>query len=88
MHFVYVIYNIKTNKYYVGVTENVNSRIQQHKRWENISTKHKCEYRKLVYCEMYINKKDAYKRERRIKHYWNALRQIKERIKNSIMDLE
>ncbi|MDP2939537.1 MAG: GIY-YIG nuclease family protein [Candidatus Omnitrophota bacterium] len=64
--YVYVIQSKKNNRFYVGLTENVKLRFQQHNRGENRSTK---AYRpwELVIKEEYTNKGVALKRERFLK---------------------
>jgi len=87
MHFVYVIYNTATKKYYVGQTQCVNIRFKEHKTGKNYSTKFKCEYWNLVYVEMYVSKKDALTRERKLKAHGSGMVEIKKRIINSVDQL-
>lgn len=84
MHFVYVIYNLHTDKYYIGQTSDINQRIESHKNGENIATKHKSNDWRLVYCEIYKSKKDALIRENKLKRHGSGLVEIKKRTQDSI----
>jgi putative endonuclease len=55
-----------TNKFYVGVTINLQQRLKQHNRGLVFSTKHLSLLR-LVYFESCLNKDDSYRRERYLK---------------------
>jgi putative endonuclease len=39
MYFVYILYSSKTNKYYIGSTENVENRLKHHNSVATSSTK-------------------------------------------------
>jgi putative endonuclease len=68
MYSVYVIQSEQNKKYYIGYTSNFENRLQKHNSGGNISTKN---YRpwKLVYSEMFEDKRAAWLRERQIKSY-------------------
>jgi len=62
MHFLYILKSLKDNKLYIGATNNIQTRINQHNKGQSKSTK----YRRpliLVYSEQYISKSEAMKRE-------------------------
>ena len=64
---MYVIQSRKTNDWlYVGYSERYKERLKQHDRGEVQSTKY---YRpfKLIFLEVYVNKKDAKRREKYLK---------------------
>ena len=65
-YFVYVLLSQKDNRFYIGMTMDLERRTGEHHRGKNRST----EYRRplvLVYFEAYQVKKDAIKRERYFK---------------------
>lgn len=81
MYYFYVIKN-ENNKLYYGFTNNFERRLKEHNSNKSFSTRnHKW---KLVYCECYLSKEDAFDRERKIKRYGQALSHLKKRIKNSL----
>jgi len=84
MHFVYVIFNTKTKKYYVGESSNINRRLEEHKLGKNFSTKHYSAFWRLVYSEIYKSKKDAVIREKKLKSHGSGMVEIKKRILNSV----
>ena len=64
--YTYLLRSKPTNKFYVGVTNNLQQRLKQHNRGLVFSTKHLRPLR-LVYFESCLNKDDAYRRERYLK---------------------
>jgi putative endonuclease len=81
MYYVYLIKNEKGN-IYIGYTKDVDSRVGQHNRGENISTKgYKWE---LIYYEAYRSEEDARRIERKLKQRGQAVRHLKERVRDSI----
>lgn len=80
MHFVYLIYNTSTKESYIGETNDLNRRINEHQQGSNISTKYKCSDWKCVYAEIYKSKKDALIRERKLKAHGSGLVELKKRI--------
>ena len=63
---VYILLSLKNNSFYIGVTNNLTRRINQHNRGKSKSTKSGIPW-KLVYYEEFDNIKEAYKREGYIK---------------------
>lgn len=57
--------------FYVGLTSNLESRLQSHRNKQNIGTK-EFEEVKLVYREIYPNRREAEKREKQIKGWTRA----------------
>jgi putative endonuclease len=57
-----VLYSKKDSKLYIGYTQDINKRLQQHKDGEVISTKPKRPL-ELIYLEACTNQKDALRRE-------------------------
>ncbi|MFC1594553.1 GIY-YIG nuclease family protein [Candidatus Omnitrophota bacterium] len=75
MYFVYILKNNSSHRLYYGYTNNLERRIAEH------SKKYKCE---LVYYEAYKAESDARTREKRLKHYAQALTALKFRLKESL----
>ncbi len=66
MYYLYVIVSLKDNTTYIGSTENLEKRLNEHNRGKTKSIKHKVPF-ELVYYEAYQNKTQARKREIRLK---------------------
>lgn len=67
-YFVYVLENQTDRSWYVGFTVNLKERIVQHNRHTGGEyTKKKNGNWKLIYCEIYLDKKDAVRREKFLK---------------------
>lgn len=67
-NYVYIIQSLADKSYYKGFTENPILRIQRHNNGESTYTSAKCPW-VLVYVEIFETKKEALKREIRIKKY-------------------
>lgn len=65
-HYVYILYNPRKDFIYIGYTENLKQRIEEHKSGDVKSTK---PYRplELIHFEAYVMKSDAKRRERYLK---------------------
>ena len=72
MFYVYVLNNKRTNRLYVGYTENLKRRFNEHKEKEPDV--------ELIYYEAYSFKKHAQSRERKLKLYGSAWRGLKKRL--------
>jgi len=79
MFYVYLLKSKKDNQYYIGFTEDLRRRFLEHNSGNNLSTKHRIPF-ELVYYEAYPNKKSALIRERRLKQFKNAYRELLKRI--------
>ena len=66
MWYVYIIYSESTDKYYSGVTDDLDWRLERHNASWGRYTKRGIPW-KIVYTEDYEKKADALKREREIK---------------------
>jgi len=75
MYYVYVLKYPKTNKLYYGYTSDIQRRIIEHNKAQA------CE---LIYFEAYKSELDARKREKRLKHYAQALTALKIRLTESL----
>ncbi|MDD5489149.1 MAG: GIY-YIG nuclease family protein [Candidatus Moranbacteria bacterium] len=81
MYYVYIIQSKKDGRYYIGYTGNVEMRLKFHNEGRNISTRKRRPFR-LVHTEKFSDKKEAMRREKKIKSYkgGNAFEQL---IKNN-----
>ncbi len=79
MFYVYLLRSEAAKKIYVGLTNDLQRRLEQHNAGENISTK---PYRpwKLIYHEASMTYQLAESREHRLKYHGNALRELKIRL--------
>ena len=68
---------------YIGCTNDLKRRFEEHNARRNISTKPFAPF-KLIYYEAYLSKKDAVIRERQLKHKGASIGHLKKRINNSL----
>jgi len=80
MYYVYVLRSKKDNKNYIGFTENLKLRFEQHCKGLVSSTKHRRPL-KLIYYEACIDKKDAKHREGYLKTHYGRMF-VKNRLKS------
>ena len=83
MYFVYVAVSLKDKKFYIGFTENVEQRIENHNSGKVPSTKKRTPF-KLIYYEAHLSKQDALKRERYFKTT-KGKTTLKQVLRNSIL---
>jgi putative endonuclease len=81
MFYIYVIKN-EAGELYYGFSNNLKKRFFEHNTGQSFSTRDS--KWTLVYYEAYFSKEDAYKREKQLKQYGQALAQLKRRIKKSL----
>jgi len=79
-YYVYILLSEKDSNYYVGFTNNLNRRFQEHRDGKVQSTKNRRPLH-LVYWEGCLNQQDATSREKYLKSSWGK-RYIKNRLKN------
>ena len=79
MYYVYLLRSIKYRKIYIGITDDVPTRLQEHNRGESQWTSYFRPW-KLIYYEAYSDPRDAQIRERRLKYHGKALGQLKRRL--------
>jgi predicted GIY-YIG superfamily endonuclease len=68
---VYTVYILKSehyDKFYTGCTDDINNRIKQHNHGDSVYTKRYAPWI-IHYCEKYINKYDAFAREKYLKSH-------------------
>ncbi|KKQ77497.1 MAG: Excinuclease ABC C subunit domain protein [Parcubacteria group bacterium GW2011_GWC1_38_6] len=83
MFFVYILKSKKDDKLYIGCTNDLRKRIREH----NLGLVRSTSPRKpfyLVYYEAYLSKQDAFRREHNLKLRAKTLRQLKNRIDDSL----
>jgi len=75
---VYILYSKKINRYYVGITSNLEWRIQQHNRGLSPFTRGKGPW-ELAYSEEFQSRKAAQTKEKEIKS-WKSPKLMKKRL--------
>lgn len=68
MYWAYIIRSLKDNKHYIGYTNNLERRLQDHNRGKTQAVKYRGPFI-LVYREEYATKIEAVRREKQIKNY-------------------
>ena len=71
-YYVYVLISDKDGKLYVGFTQNLSLRFEQHQKGQVTSTKYRTPFR-LIYFEGCICKEDAVKREKYLKTHYGKM---------------
>ena len=77
MSYVYVLIDPKSQEIYIGFSNDLRRRIDEHAASAHRGWK-------LIYYEAYHSEEDARRREQRLKDHGNAVRQLKDRILDSI----
>lgn len=83
MFYVYALKSKKDGKLYIGYTNDLKRRVEEHNSGKNISTKFRRPF-ELVYYEAYKSEDDAKHREDMLKLFGRALGGLKRRIKLSL----
>jgi len=78
--YTYVLQSLKDRNFYVGYTNNLVKRIEEHNKGKVPSTKNRVPL-KLIYWEGCLNQQDATRREKYLKTSWGK-RFIKNRLKS------
>lgn len=65
-HCVYVLLSLKDNKLYIGSSSNLKERLTAHFHGDSKSTSFRRPF-KLIFCEYFVSKKDALRREKYFK---------------------
>jgi len=74
MYYVYLIKRGDNKNTYIGVTDNLKKRFQEHKNKEP----------DLIYYEAYKDRRDALDRERKLKQRGQTVRRLKEKLRHSL----
>ncbi len=85
-YYVYILKSRKNGIFYIGYTNNLRRRLEEHNSGKVLSTKYHFPY-ELIYFEGYKSRKDAITREKALKHHGQGIRRLKERLKNSICSI-
>ncbi|HUC88725.1 MAG TPA: GIY-YIG nuclease family protein [Candidatus Paceibacterota bacterium] len=83
MFYVYILKSQKDKELYIGSTNNLKRRVDEHQNGKSFSTQFRIPF-ELVYYEAYKNEKDAREREQALKLRGNSRRFLKERISRSL----
>jgi putative endonuclease len=67
-YFTYILYSEKCDKYYIGQTESLEKRIEEHNSGKGGTFSSSCMPWKLVYHESFSSRLEAIKREKEIKN--------------------
>ncbi len=67
-HYVYILQSLKDNRYYIGETSDVESRLNFHNAGKQRSTRYRIPF-KLVLAEEYSTREQALIREKQIKSW-------------------
>ena len=84
MFYVYLLKSERDGSLYVGYTNDLKRRFEEHNQRRNRSTKHKAPFR-LVYYEAYSHKRDAKERESQLKRHAGAMTHLKRRNRNGLL---
>ena len=63
---VYILYSLKDNNFYIGFTTDIQRRFAEHQSGNSKSTAPRRPL-KLIFCEYYLSKEDAIRREKYFK---------------------
>ena len=83
MYFVYILKSRKSKNLYIGCTNDLNKRLEEHNGGLVKSTSPYIPWQ-IVFYEAYFFKQEAYHREHNLKLRSNAWNQLRNRIKESI----
>jgi putative endonuclease len=83
MFYVYILKSLKDDNLYIGSTNDLKRRMEEHNSGKVFSTKIRRPF-KLVYYEAYLSEQAARKREHNLKLRANAFNQLKRRITESL----
>jgi len=83
MFYVYILKSLKDHNLYIGSTNNLERRLEEHNAGKCFSTKPRIPF-EIVYYEAYKSENDARKREHNLKLRSRALTQLKKRIEWSL----
>lgn len=79
MYYVYILQNKSNGKLYIGSTNNLERRLDEHKEGKVFSTKYYRDF-DLIYYEAYNIEKNARMREKHLKYFGKVYQELKKRI--------
>ena len=83
MYYVYVIKSKKTGEHYIGWTNDIDRRLEEHNQGQTYWTKSRTPF-EMVYYEAYRSLEDAKIREKKLKHFKNSYAELRKRLCHSI----
>ena len=83
MYYVYILKSKKDSSLYIGYTNNIDRRLEEHNNGK-VSYAKTLRPWAVIYYESYISLEDAQTREKSLKYFGKAYGQLKLRIKNSL----
>ncbi len=83
MFYVYILKSRKDNKRYIGSTNDLRRRMEEHADGKIFSTKNRRPL-VLIYYEAFRSEKDARTREQKLKNYGQGITNLYKRILNSL----
>ena len=86
MYSLYILKHTETKEIYIGKTNNLKRRFQEHNSGYQTATHRKNGQWKIVYVETYKSKSDADQRELKLKQHGRAKQELLKRIKSSLED--
>ncbi len=85
-YYTYVLFSLRDKKLYLGYTNNLERRVQEHNEGKNISTAQRRPL-KLIYYEAHLTKEDALRRESYFKTT-SGKRTLKLMLRSSLVKVE
>ena len=83
MFFIYILKSLKDKELYIGSTNDLKRRIEEHNSGKVPSTKPRMPF-KLIYYEAYLSEKDAKHREHNLKLRSRAMAQLRKRLEDTL----
>ncbi len=83
---VYILLSLKDDKLYIGLTTNLKQRLTDHFKGKSKATSPRRPF-KLIYCEYFFSKHDAFRREKYLKTNIGK-RMIKNILKESLKEIK
>jgi len=83
MFYVYVLKSSKDKALYIGCTNDLKRRFEEHNKGLSKATKNRAPF-VLIYYESYLSFSDARKREAKLKKFKNSYTELKKRISDSL----
>ena len=83
MFYVYVLKSLRDGKLYIGQTHDLRKRLEEHNTAKSTATSYRGPLR-LVYYEAYGARRDADRREKRLKQFKNGYTELKKRLPYSL----
>ena len=84
MYCVYILYSKKSEKFYIGLTDSIEKRIQEHNSPDNHGWTKKFQPWIVSYFEAYLTASEARIRELSLKHHGKTWTELRKRILRSL----